>query len=141
MAYWLFKTEPETFSWEMQKNKGAKARALERRVRNHTAKLNMMAMKEGRSGLLLSLRRGEKAVVGIVEVIGGHYPDFCPRRESVFSGLVDVKAAEDMPGPVTLADCKGNPKLAEMSLVKSFRLRIGAGGAEMRRSSARWRGL
>ena len=27
MAFWLFKTEAETFSWEMQKQRGAKVNA------------------------------------------------------------------------------------------------------------------
>jgi predicted RNA-binding protein with PUA-like domain len=37
---------------------------------------------------------------------------------------VVVKAVKDMPRPVTLADCKANPKLAQMSLVNSFRLSV-----------------
>ena len=46
MAHWLLKTEPETWSWEMQKKKGAKGEPWSG-VRNHTAKRNMMAMKKG----------------------------------------------------------------------------------------------
>jgi len=37
---------------------------------------------------------------------------------------VVVKAVKDMPKPVTLADCKANPKLKDMSLVTSFRLSV-----------------
>jgi len=120
MKYWLLKTEPETFSWEMQKKKGAKGEPWSG-VRNHTAKQNMMAMKKG--DLAFFYHTGEeKAVVGIVEVIGEYRPD--PTDEKGIFGLVIVKAVKDVPKPVTLADCKTNPKLKEMSLVKSFRLSV-----------------
>ncbi|HWX90066.1 MAG TPA: EVE domain-containing protein [Rhizomicrobium sp.] len=120
MKYWLLKSEPEAWSWDMQKKKGAKGEPWSG-VRNHTAKLNMMAMKKGDLGFFYH-SGDEKAVVGIVEVIGEYRPD--PTDEKGIFGLVIVKAVEDMPRPVTLAECKANPKLAEMSLVTSFRLSV-----------------
>lgn len=120
MAYWLFKTEAETWSWDQQKKKGAKGEPWSG-VRNHTAKLNMRAMKKGDLGFFYH-SGDQKAVVGIVEVIGEYRPD--PTDEKGQFGLVVVKAVKDMPKPVTLADAKANPKLAEMSLVKSFRLSV-----------------
>ena len=120
MAHWLLKTEPETWSWEMQKKKGAKGEPWSG-VRNHTAKLNMKAMKKGDLGFFYH-SGAERAVVGIVEVIGEFRPD--PTDEKGQFGLVDVKAVKDVPTPVTLAACKANPKLAQMSLVKSFRLSV-----------------
>ncbi|HKU65620.1 MAG TPA: EVE domain-containing protein [Rhizomicrobium sp.] len=120
MNTWLLKTEPETWSWEMQKKTGAKGEPWSG-VRNHTAKQNMMAMKKGDLGFFYH-SGAEKAVVGIVEVIGEYRPD--PTDEKGIFGLVVVKAVKDMPKPVTLAECKANPKLAEMSLVNSFRLSV-----------------
>ena len=120
MAYWLFKTEPETFSWDMQKKKGAKGEPWSG-VRNHTAKQNMMAMKKGDLGFFYHTGE-EKQIVGIVEVIGEYQPD--PTDEKGIFGLVVVKAVKDLQRPVTLAAVKANPKLAEMSLVKSFRLSV-----------------
>jgi predicted RNA-binding protein with PUA-like domain len=120
MKYWLLKSEPEAWSWDMQKKKGAKGEPWSG-VRNHTAKLNMMAMKKGDLGFFYH-SGDEKAVVGIVEVIGEYRPD--PTDEKGIFGLVIVKAVKDMPKPVTLAACKANPKLAEMSLVTSFRLSV-----------------
>ena len=120
MNYWLLKTEAETFSWEMQKKRGAKGEPWSG-VRNHTAKQNMMAMKKGDLGFFYH-SGDEKAVVGIVEVIGEYRPD--PTDEKAIFGLVDVKAVKDIPKPVTLADCKANPKLKGMSLVTSFRLSV-----------------
>ena len=120
MAYWLFKTEAETFSWEMQKKKGAKGEPWSG-VRNWTAAGNMKAMKKGDLGFFYHTG-DEKRIVGIVEVIGEYRPD--PTDEKGIFGLVVVKAVKDMPKPVTLADCKANPKLAGMSLVNSARLSV-----------------
>jgi predicted RNA-binding protein with PUA-like domain len=118
--YWLLKSEPETWSWDMQKKKGAKGEPWSG-VRNHTAKLNMMAMKNGDLGFFYHSGE-EKAVVGIVEVMGEYRPD--PTDEKGIFGLVIVKAVKDVPRHVTLAECKANPKLKDMSLVKSFRLSV-----------------
>ncbi len=120
MTYWLFKTEPETWSWDQQKKKGAKGEPWSG-VRNHTAKLNMKAMKKGDLGFFYH-SGGEKAVVGIVEVIEEYQPD--PTDAKGQFGLVVVKAVKDMPNPVTLADVKATPSLKEMSLVTSFRLSV-----------------
>lgn len=120
MAYWLFKSEPDAWSWEQQKKKGAKGEPWSG-VRNHTAKLNMKAMKKGDLGFFYH-SGGEKAVVGIVEVIEEYQPD--PTDAKGQFGLVVVKAVKDMPNPVTLADVKATPSLKEMSLVTSFRLSV-----------------
>ncbi len=120
MAYWLFKSEPETWSWDQQKKKGAKGEPWSG-VRNHTAKLNMIKMKKGDLGFFYHSGE-EKAVVGIVEVIGEYRPD--PTDAKGQFGLVVVKAVKDMPKPFTLTMAKTTPALAEMSLVKSFRLSV-----------------
>ena len=120
MAHWLFKTEPETFSWAMQKKKGAKGEPWSG-VRNWTAARNMKTMKKGDLGFFYHTG-DEKQIVGIVEVIEEYQPD--PTDEAGKFGLVVVKAVKDVPKPVTLADCKANPKLKEMSLVNSFRLSV-----------------
>jgi len=120
MAYWLFKTESETFSWEMQKKKGAKGEPWSG-VRNFAAAKNMKAMKKGDMGFFYHTG-DEKRIVGIVEVIGEYLPD--PTDETGKFGLVVVKAVRDVPRPVTLADVKANPKLADMVLVREARLSV-----------------
>jgi predicted RNA-binding protein with PUA-like domain len=120
VEYWLFKTEPETWSWEMQKKKGAAGEPWSG-VRNFTAAGNMKAMKKGDLGFFYH-SGDERAVVGIVEVIGEYRKD--PTDETGRFGLVDVKAVKDMPKPVTLAAAKANPKLAQMALVKYSRLSV-----------------
>ncbi|HTW34943.1 MAG TPA: EVE domain-containing protein [Rhizomicrobium sp.] len=120
MAYWLFKSEPESWSWEQQKKKGAKGEPWSG-VRNFTAAANMKAMKKGDLGFFYH-SGDEKAVVGIVEVISEYRKD--PTDETGRFGLVDVKAVEDVPKHVTLAAAKANPKLAQMALVKYSRLSV-----------------
>jgi predicted RNA-binding protein with PUA-like domain len=120
MAYWLFKSEPETWSWEMQKKRGAKGEPWSG-VRNHQAKLNMMAMKKGERGFFYH-SGAAREIVGIVEVIGNFRPD--PSDETGKFGLVDVKAVADLPKPVTLAQAKADPLLAKMTLVTFSRLSV-----------------
>lgn len=120
MNYWLFKTEAETFSWDMQKSRGAKGEPWSG-VRNWQAARNMKEMKKGDLGFFYHTG-DEKRIVGIVEVIGEYRKD--PTDETGKFGLVDVKAVKDVPKPVTLARCKADPKLKDMILVKYSRLSV-----------------
>lgn len=118
MAYWLVKTEPDSWSWEQQKKSGAKGEPWTG-VRNTAAAKNMRAMKKG--DLAFFYHTGaEKAVVGIVRVTRAPYPD--PEDENW--PLIDVAAVEALPAPVTLAAVKAEPKLTEMTLVKNARLSV-----------------
>jgi len=118
--YWLFKTEPGTWSWDDQKKKGKVGEGWDG-VRNYQATNNMKAMKLGDRGFFYHSVK-EKRVVGIVEVIKEYYPDHTDEKGRF--GMVKVMAIEDMPEPVTLADVKAEPKLAEMPLVKNTRLSV-----------------
>lgn len=120
MNHWLFKTEPETFSWEMQKKRGAKGEPWSG-VRNFAAAKHMKAMKKGDLGFFYHTG-DEKQIVGIVEVIAEYKPD--PTDETGKFGLVDVKAVKDVPKPVTLADVKADPKLKGMVLAREPRLSV-----------------
>lgn len=120
MAYWLFKTEAETFSWEMQKKRGAKGEPWSG-VRNFQAANHMKAMKKGDFGFFYHTG-DEKRIVGIVEVIGEYRPD--PTDEQGRFGLVDVKAVKDVPRPVTLAAIKADATLKDMVLANNARLSV-----------------
>lgn len=118
MAYWLLKTEPESWGWSAQAKRGAKGEPWTG-VRNPAAAKNMRAMKKG--DLAFFYHTGdEKAVVGIVKVVKEAYPD--PSDEKW--PLVNVAAVEALAKPVTLAQVKADPKLAEMTLVKNARLSV-----------------
>ena len=118
MAHWLIKSEPSVWSWDDQVKAGAKGTHWDG-VKNHTAKLNLMAMKQGDQVFFYHSNEG-LAVVGIVEVIREHYP-WTPGEPWV---LVDFKAVKPLPKPVTLAAVKAEPTLAKMALVTSFRLSV-----------------
>ncbi|HJW40015.1 MAG TPA: EVE domain-containing protein [Rhizomicrobium sp.] len=120
MAYWLFKTEAESFSWDMQKTRGAKGEPWSG-VRNFAAAKHMKAMKKGDLGFFYHTG-DEKRIVGIVEVIGEYRPD--PTDETARFGLVVVKAVKDFPVPVTLAQIKADAKLKDMVLVREARLSV-----------------
>jgi predicted RNA-binding protein with PUA-like domain len=120
MAYWLMKSEPEAYSWDEQVRKGTKGEAWTG-VRNFTARQNLVAMKNGDRALFY--HSGEqRAAVGIVEVIREHYPD--PTDATGKFVVVDVKAVEALPKPVTLAQIKAEPRLKDMVLVKLSRLSV-----------------
>jgi predicted RNA-binding protein with PUA-like domain len=118
MAHWLFKSEPESWSWQSQKSKGAKGQEWDG-VRNFQARNNMRAMKKGERGFFYHSGE-EKAVVGIVEVIAEAHPE----SKNADWECVDLKAVADVPKPVTLAAIKAEPKLKEMVLVKNSRLSV-----------------
>ena len=120
MAYWLFKSEPSSWSWDQQVAAGAKG-TFWSGVRNHTAKNNLMAMKRGDRGFFYHSGEG-KAIVGVVEVIKEYYPD--PTDETGKFGMVDVKAVEALPRAVTLEEVKKEPKLKNMALIKYSRLSV-----------------
>lgn len=120
MAYWLFKTEPETWSWHDQKKRGAKGEPWSG-VRNYQAANNMKAMRRGDRGFFYHSGE-ERRIVGIVEVIAEYKPD--PTDESGRFGMVHVKAVKDFQTPVTLAEIRANPQLSEMVLVKNSRLSV-----------------
>jgi predicted RNA-binding protein with PUA-like domain len=120
MAYWLVKTEPETFSWDEQVKKGAKGEPWTG-VRNFQAKSNLMKMKKG--DRVFFYHSGEsREIVGLVEVIREHYPD--PTDTAKKFVAVDVKAIKPLPKPVTLAAIRAEPRLANMVLVKNSRLSV-----------------
>jgi predicted RNA-binding protein with PUA-like domain len=120
MAYWLFKSEPSSWSWDEQVEAGAKG-TFWSGVRNHTAKGHLKAMKRGDRGFFYH-SGDDKAVVGIVEVVKEYYPDHTD--ETGKFGMVDVKAVEALRKPVTLAAAKAEPKLKDMALIKFARLSV-----------------
>jgi predicted RNA-binding protein with PUA-like domain len=120
MAYWLLKTEAETFSWDDQVKRGAKGEPWTG-VRNFTARENLKRMKKGDRAFFYHTG-DEKRIVGIVEVIREHYPD--PTDEKGVFKAVDVRAVAPVKNPVTLAAVKADKRLSEMALVRYSRLSV-----------------
>jgi predicted RNA-binding protein with PUA-like domain len=120
MAYWLLKSEPETWSWDQQVKRGDKGEPWSG-VRNYQARLNLRAMKTGERGFFYHSGE-EKAVVGIVEIIREAYPDHTAEKGDW--SMVDVIAIESLKTPVTLSDAKAVPLLSKMVLVNNTRLSV-----------------
>ncbi|MGZ5919892.1 MAG: EVE domain-containing protein, partial [Hyphomicrobium sp.] len=96
-AYWLFKTEPEVFSWDMLKACGKQGEPWDG-VRNFQARNNMRAMKIGDLGFFY--HSGEdREIVGIMEVSALAHPD--PKDETGKWQCVDVRAVAPLPKAVT----------------------------------------
>ena len=120
MAYWLFKSEPSTWSWQAQQDKGEAGEEWDG-VRNYQARNFMREMKLGDKGFFYHSQK-EKAVVGIVEVCAESHPDSTTDDERW--ECVDIKAVRSFSAPVTLDQIKAEESLAEMILVKNSRLSV-----------------
>jgi predicted RNA-binding protein with PUA-like domain len=118
MAYWLVKSEPGTWSWDQHVKAGVEGWDG---VRNHQACNNMKAMKIGDRAFFYH-SGGERAVVGIVEVTREYYPD--PTDASGRFGMVDFKALEPLPRPVSLSEIKADGRLDNIALVRQSRLSV-----------------
>jgi predicted RNA-binding protein with PUA-like domain len=121
MAYWLMKSEPASWSWAQQVKAGAKGTAWTG-VRNHQAKLNLIKMKKGDRAFFYHSNVG-KEIVGIVEIVREHYPDPTAKPGEPWV-VVDVKAVEPLPEPVSIDAVKAEPKLKAMVLINNSRLSV-----------------
>ena len=121
MAYWLMKSEPDSWSWDQQAAKGAKGETWTG-VRNHQAKLNLMKMKKGDRAFFYHSNIG-KEIVGIVEIIREARPDPTAKAGEPWV-TVDVKAVSPLAKPVSIESIKAEPKLKAMVLINNTRLSV-----------------
>ena len=120
MAYWLFKSEPGTWSWDDQLAKADAGEGWDG-VRNHQAGNNMKKMEIGDLGFFYH-SVNEKQIVGIVDVIEKWHLD--PTDQSGRFGMVTVRAVTSVTKKVTLAEIKAEPRLADFALVRQSRLSV-----------------
>lgn len=120
MNYWLFKSEPGTWSWDDQVKRGDKGEPWDG-VRNYQARNNMQAMEIGDQGFFYH-SVNEKRIMGVVEVIALAHQD--PTTDDERWKCVDIKALRELPEKITLDEIKKEPALAEMVLVKNSRLSV-----------------
>ena len=120
MNYWLFKSEPSSWSWQDQLNRGEKGEGWDG-VRNYQASNNMKKMKIGDKGFFYHSVT-EKKIVGIVEVIKEYAPD--PSDKTERFGMVTVKALKTLDKGVSLREIKENKKLTNFVMLKQIRLSV-----------------
>jgi predicted RNA-binding protein with PUA-like domain len=118
MQHWLLKSEPSAYSWDQLVKDG---RTNWNGVRNFQAANNLKAMKIGDRAFFYHSNEG-LAIVGIAEIMKEAYPD--PTDKSGRFVMVDVKPVQPVKTPVTLAQIKAEPKLAEFKLVRQGRLSV-----------------
>jgi predicted RNA-binding protein with PUA-like domain len=116
--YWLFKSEPETYSWQRMQKEGI---THWEGVRNYQARNYMKQMNVGDLGFFYHSVVG-KEMMGIVEVASKYYPDHTD--ESGRFGMVDVKYYASLKVPVTLERIKAEPDLVGLPLLKQSRLSV-----------------
>ncbi len=120
MHYWLFKSEPNAWSWDMQAAKGEAGEEWDG-VRNYQARNFMRQMAVGDLGFFYH-SVNEKRIVGVVEVMAEAHPD--STTDDARWECVDIRAVAPFPRPVTLQQIKDDPRLADMVLVKNSRLSV-----------------
>lgn len=120
MQYWLFKSEPDAFSWDDLVARGSKGESWDG-VRNYQARNNMRKMQVGDLGFFYHSNEG-KEVVGVCRIIATVHPE--AKDDTGKWECVDVAAVTAVPKPVTLDAVKLNPKLSNMMLVVNSRLSV-----------------
>lgn len=117
MHYWLMKSEPEAYSWtDLVKDRKTEWNG----VRNNTATLNLKAMAVGDRAFFYH-SMSDKAIVAIMEIARTAQPD---GKEGERWVSVEVKPVEALARPVTLAEIKAEPRLADMELIRQSRLSV-----------------
>jgi len=116
MAYWLMKSEPGAYSWDDLVRDGG---TMWDGVRNNAARLHLRAMKPDDEALFYH-SMDERAVVGIMRITGTGQPD----GEDGSWVKVPVNPVKALARPVTLAEIKGEPRLAKMELIRQSRLSV-----------------
>ncbi len=115
MAYWLMKSEPESYSWsDLERDGGTEWDG----VRNNAARLHLRAMKTGDEAFFYH-SMSEKAVVGIMKVTREGRPD--PKDPDWVSVRMEPVGKI---APVTLATIKADPRLSKMELIRQSRLSV-----------------
>lgn len=127
MRYWLFKSEPDGYSFQRL----AKEKTTEwSGVRNFTARNNMIEMKLGDLGFFYHSSIAVPAAVGIVKVVREAHPDetafekggdyYDPRSTPAkpLWQCVTVAYVEPLEHEVTLAEMRADPRLVGMALLK-----------------------
>ncbi len=122
--YWLIKSEPDAFSWEQQVKNDVEPWTG---VRNHSAKNNLKAMKQGDLAFFYHSNIG-RAIVGIVRVAREAYPD--PTADLGDWVCVDMQAVRAVPQPIPLAAIKSDPRFSDLALVRLSRLSVAPVSAE-----------
>jgi len=116
MAYWILRSEPETYGWDDLVRDGTTEWDG---VRNATARIHLKAMAPGDTAMFYHSGK-QKACVGTMRITRGWRPD----GDDGNWASVEVTLGEKLPHPVTLAEIKAEPRLKDMELLRQSRLSV-----------------
>jgi predicted RNA-binding protein with PUA-like domain len=118
MAYWLLRSEPDVYGWDdLVRDGGTEWDG----VRNATARIHLKAMQPGDSAIFYHSNK-DKAAVGVMEITRAWRPD---GPDDAWASVA-VKPVEKLPRPVTLAQIKAEPRLADLMMIRQSRLSCSA---------------
>ena len=116
MAYWILRSEPETYGWaDLVRDCGTEWDG----VRNYTARNFLKAMQPGDQALFYHSGK-EKAAVGVMQITRAWKPDGADGQWA----SVRVEPREALARPVTLAAIKAEPKLKQLEMLRQSRLSV-----------------
>jgi predicted RNA-binding protein with PUA-like domain len=118
MRYWLIKSEPAAYSWDQF---NADGQSEWTGVRNHAAKLNLMAMQPGDQCFYYHSNEGLE-IVGIAQVIRAAAPDTTDETGKWVA--VMVAPLRKVAQPVSLKAIKAEAALANMAMIRQSRLSV-----------------
>jgi predicted RNA-binding protein with PUA-like domain len=118
MAYWLLKTDPETYSID---NLKAEKKTVWDGVRNYQARNFLRQMKKNDVALLYH-SGADKAVTGLVKIIKVAYPD--PGAEGDDWSAVDISFTKKFSSSVSLEVIKKDARLRDIMLLRQSRLSV-----------------
>ena len=118
MAYWLLKTDPDTYSYaDLERDK----KTAWDGVANNLALIHMREIRKG--DLALIYHSGdEKCIVGIAEIASDPYAD--PKEGNPKLVVVDVKSKQRLTRTIPLSEIKANKDFQDFLLVKMGRLSV-----------------
>ena len=136
IRHWLVKSEPDVFSWD-DLTRAPKQTTRWDGIRNFAARNFLRdGMKKGDQVFFYHSSTKPQAIVGICEVVREGYPDetasdpshhgFDEKSDATDPTwyAVDLRAAEPLTRPVTLAEIKQTAALSDMALVRVSRLSV-----------------
>jgi predicted RNA-binding protein with PUA-like domain len=118
MSHWLLKTEPDSYAWD---NLVADKRATWDGVANALALKHIRTMKKGDTALIYHTG-GERAAVGIAEIVSAPYAD--PKEGDERLVVIDLKPKQKLARPISLDEFKADKAFAGWDLLRIGRLSV-----------------
>lgn len=118
MALWLFKEEPDSYSFAALQKDGS---TVWSGVTNALAQKHLRTIRKG-DRIFFYHTGDEKAVVGVMEAAADPAPD--PHDETGKRVVVTVRPVRALKTPVTLAAIKADKSFADWELVRVPRLSV-----------------